>query len=65
MKFGNVLISDEGYIKICDFGLSRNIKEGNLPDEQCGTKPYMAPELLKKDGNGYDHMIDWWALVSL
>lgn len=22
----------------------------------------MAPEILKKDGNGYDHMIDWWAL---
>lgn len=35
-------------IKLCDFGLSRNINTNELDYSICGTPLYMSPELLKK-----------------
>jgi serum/glucocorticoid-regulated kinase 2 len=64
LKPENVLLDDQGYIKITDFGLS---KEMNSPTELthtfCGTPEYLAPEVIV--GNGYGQPIDWWSLGAL
>jgi serine/threonine protein kinase len=40
-------------MKLCDFGISKLLNENKL-DEQCGTPPYMAPEIFKgKAYNGF------------
>jgi 5'-AMP-activated protein kinase catalytic alpha subunit len=53
IKLDNVLLSEiDGQVKakICDFGVSRFIKEGEVINEQCGTPAYIAPEIIKKNG---------------
>ncbi|XP_050310283.1 serine/threonine-protein kinase grp [Anthonomus grandis grandis] len=51
IKPENLLINAEGVLKISDFGLATIFrlkgKERKL-DKRCGTKPYLAPEVLKK-----------------
>ena len=46
IKLENLLIDEEGTIKLCDFGVSRQLKKATeLIGEQCGTPAYMAPEV--------------------
>ncbi len=52
IKLDNILLSTEGEIKICDFGVSKIIKKGEKMSEQCGTPAYIAPEILLD--KGYD-----------
>ena len=63
LKPENVLISEDGYITLTDFGLSRLLKSDELAMSFCGTAEYLAPEML--NGKGYDKAIDWWALGVL
>ena len=45
MKPANVMLKPEGNIKIIDFGIAREYKEGNLADTTVlGTKGYASPE---------------------
>lgn len=63
LKPENVLITETGYIKITDFGLSRmNVKE-NEAKSICGTPEYLAPEIIMK--LGYGKAVDWWTLGSI
>lgn len=50
IKLDNILITKESVIKICDFGVSRVVKEGEVVVEKCGTPVYIAPEILSKKG---------------
>ena len=64
MKPENVLIDSVGYIKLTDFGLSKN----NMINDRdafsvCGTPEYLAPEVIKKEGHG--RAVDYWCLGSL
>ncbi|KAJ0390908.1 hypothetical protein P43SY_011178 [Pythium insidiosum] len=52
LKPENVLISAEGHVKLTDFGLAKECGEGAHLNTVCGTKEYMAPEMLL--GKGYD-----------
>ncbi|KAI9997164.1 hypothetical protein PInf_000600 [Phytophthora infestans] len=63
LKPENVLISAEGHIKLTDFGLAKEYVEGQELLTVCGTKEYMAPEMLL--GKGYDSAVDWWSLGAL
>jgi serine/threonine protein kinase len=47
IKADNVLLSQDGTPKLCDFGLACEIGQ---PMSGCGTSRYMAPELLTDDG---------------
>lgn len=50
LKAQNLLLDDEGNLRISDFGLS-NIKQSDgLNWTQCGTMAYMAPEVQLKQG---------------
>ena len=50
-------MDNQGYIKLTDFGLSKQADESNT---FCGTPEYVSPEML--DGTGHDKTVDWWAL---
>jgi len=60
VKLDNILLDDTGKLKICDFGVSRFTKPGQLMTEQCGTPAYIAPEILR--GQGYTGFaVDIWS----
>lgn len=63
LKPENVLIDAEGYIKITDFGLSRQHAKDNEAKSICGTPEYLAPEIIMK--LGYGKAVDWWTLGSI
>ena len=64
MKPENILIYGNGYLKIVDFGLSRenNKKYKNLVPFS-GTPEYRAPEII--EGKGYGQAADWWSLGAI
>lgn len=64
MKPENVLINKDGYIKITDFGLSKeNISDNKSAKSFCGTPEYLAPEII--EGKGHGQAVDWWSLGSI
>jgi cGMP-dependent protein kinase 1 len=58
LKPENVMIDEEGYPKLVDFGTSKIIVERTYT--VIGTPHYMAPEIIK--GFGYDVSCDYWSL---
>jgi serum/glucocorticoid-regulated kinase 2 len=70
LKPENVLVGEDGYLLVCDFGISKLVDSdvGEVTYTKTGTYEYMAPEILqakKKQGLGYDQRVDWWALGTL
>lgn len=63
IKPENILIGSDGYIKLTDFGLAKDVTVDELTSTFCGTPEYVAPEMVK--GYQYDQMVDWWALGIL
>ena len=60
IKLDNILIDLDNNIKICDFGVSKIIKKGDIMLDQCGTPAYIAPEILKN--RGYEGFgVDIWS----
>ena len=61
LTLDNILLDANGDVKIADFGLGKALTESNeLCDTQCGTHPYLAPELLRRDP--YTEKVDIWQL---
>ena len=46
IKPDNILLDLDNTIKICDFGVSKIISEGQLIRDSCGTPAFVAPEIL-------------------
>jgi len=64
IKLDNILLDNDGEIKICDFGVSRVIKKNQRITEQCGTPAYIAPEIISDSGyEGFS--ADIWSLGVL
>ena len=61
LKPENVLIGQDGHIKLTDFGLSKLCSDFSCKTKSiCGTPEYLAPEILFE--NGYGIEVDWWSL---
>ncbi|KAL0994982.1 hypothetical protein UPYG_G00130240 [Umbra pygmaea] len=63
VKMENILLTDQGHLRLADFGLSRRLERGGRTFTICGTIQYMAPEVLS--GGPYSHAADWWSLGIL
>ena len=61
LKPENILINKNGYIKITDFELSKEIQDRTYT--MCGTPAYLAPEIILNKGYGLS--VDWWAFGIL
>lgn len=59
LKPENVLMDENGYLKLADFGMAKVLKENEKSNSFCGTPEYLAPEIIF--GNGHDRMADWWS----
>ncbi|XP_021929735.1 serine/threonine-protein kinase S6KL-like isoform X2 [Zootermopsis nevadensis] len=60
IKLENILLDDEGHAQLIDFGLAKWIKYGSRTTTICGTRQYMAPEVVSMEP--YGHAVDWWSL---
>lgn len=60
MKPENILLADDGHVKLTDFGLATFNKENEKTFTMAGTPEYLAPEILKKIG--YTFEVDLWTL---
>lgn len=63
LKPENIMIDSDGFIKIIDFGLSKNILLCKKAFSLCGTPEYISPEVLL--GKGYSILSDYWSLGVL
>lgn len=67
IKIDNILITEEGNIKLTDLGFSRHVLHGddNEPEKcstWCGTRPYLSPQIISKTPyNAFK--ADVWALA--
>ena len=60
LKPQNIIVDNEGHIKLTDFGLSKQNFDQNQENTIWGTMKYIAPETIS--GKKYNHMADWWSL---
>ncbi len=62
LKLENLLLDDDGNVKIADFGLATKFRPGECLSRRCGSEEYTAPELIL--GHDYDgRAVDIWVRV--
>merc|ERR1712228_1134531 len=61
LKPENVMLDQQGYLKLIDFGIAKKLEEGKSSTfTMIGTPHYMAPEVMR--GHGYGTEVDLWSL---
>ena len=59
IKPENILIGEDGYLKLIDFGMAKMVKGNEKATSFCGTPEYLAPEIIT--GEGHNRAADWWS----
>ena len=62
IKTNNLLLDEKLELKIGDFGLSKELNEGQRLKDKLGTKHFMAPEIWNISEKGYSFEADIWSL---
>jgi serine/threonine protein kinase len=62
LKPENLVMDVNGYVKLVDFGLAKQLFTGKTWT-LCGTPDYLAPEIILNEG--HDMAVDYWALGVL
>ena len=60
LKPQNILIHEDGILKIIDFGFAKYSMQEDLSTTMCGSPLYMAPEILYN--KEYSKKADLWSL---
>lgn len=63
LKLENLLLDEDGYAKLTDFGLAKFIEKDDKALTFCGTPEYLCPEVIL--GQGHNRPADWWSLGIL
>ena len=65
LKADNILLDTDGTCKISDFGISKrsdNIYGNDATNSMQGSVFWMAPEVVRSQGQGYSAKVDIWSL---
>jgi cGMP-dependent protein kinase len=63
LKPENLMLTDQGYVKVADFGFAKCLDRTGKTWTLCGTPDYLAPEIVASRGHG--KAVDWWTLGIL
>lgn len=63
LKLENLLLDEDGYAKLTDFGLAKFLTNDKKALTFCGTPEYLSPEVIL--GKGHNRLTDWWSLGIL
>lgn len=61
VKPSNMLVGEDGSVKICDFGISGPLVESKAKTNYVGCRPYMAPERFDPIATHYTVQADVWS----